>query len=133
LLLGTPKQDTGKIGPQTVAWAYERDDGGRGFVFGGVDFHDNMALEDYRRFLLNGIAWAAHIDVPREERVQGTATVEKQRFDWFVAIIVIYFIVGLGWVAETKSAPRFLVFVGGVFALAWMQNLWTSWKPRGRR
>jgi hypothetical protein len=33
-------------------------------VFGGVDFHDNMALEDYRRFLLNGIAWAAHIDVP---------------------------------------------------------------------
>ena len=64
LLLGTPKQDTARIGPQTVAWAYERDDGGRGFVFGGVDFHDNMALEDYRRFLLNGIAWAAHIEVP---------------------------------------------------------------------
>jgi type 1 glutamine amidotransferase len=66
LLLGTPQQDTAKIGPQTVAWAYERDDGGRGFVFGGVDFHDNMALEDYRRFLLNGIAWAAHIDVPKK-------------------------------------------------------------------
>lgn len=65
LLLGTPKQDKAKIGPQTVAWAYERDDGGRGFVFGGVDFHDNMAHEDYRRFLLNGIAWAAQIDVPK--------------------------------------------------------------------
>jgi type 1 glutamine amidotransferase len=65
LLKGTPKQDTAKIGPQTVAWAYERDDGGRGFVFGGVDFHDNMALEDYRRFLLNGIAWAAQIEIPK--------------------------------------------------------------------
>lgn len=65
LLRGTPKQDTAAIGAQTVSWAYERDDGGRAFVFGGVDFHDNMALEDYRRFLLNGIAWAAHIEVPK--------------------------------------------------------------------
>ncbi|MES2178865.1 MAG: ThuA domain-containing protein [Gemmatimonadota bacterium] len=62
LLVGTPARAT--IGPQVVSWAYQRADGGRGFVMGGVDYHDNMKLEDYRRFLLNGIAWAAGIDVP---------------------------------------------------------------------
>lgn len=66
LLLGTPQKDTGRIGPQIVSWAYEREDGGRGFVFGGQDFRDNLANDNYRRFLLNGIAWAAHIDIPRE-------------------------------------------------------------------
>lgn len=64
LALGTPEDDALAIGPQVVAWAYERDDGGRGFVYGGVDWHDNMRLEDYRRFLLNGIAWAARLEVP---------------------------------------------------------------------
>lgn len=66
LLLGTPQKDTGGIGPQIVSWAYEREDGGRGFVFGGQDFRDNLANDNYRRFLLNGIAWAAQIDIPDE-------------------------------------------------------------------
>jgi type 1 glutamine amidotransferase len=66
LLLATPKEDRGRIGPQIASWAYEREDGGRGFVFGGLDFRDNLARDDYRRFLLNGIAWAAHIEIPPE-------------------------------------------------------------------
>jgi hypothetical protein len=65
LLLATPKEDRGGIGPQIASWAYERDDGGRSFAFGGADFRDNLARDDYRRFLMNGIAWAAHIDIPR--------------------------------------------------------------------
>lgn len=64
LLRGTPEQDRYGIGTQIVSWAYQRDDGGRGFVYGGVDWHDNMLIEDYRRFLLNGIVWAAGIEVP---------------------------------------------------------------------
>ena len=49
-----------------VSWAYARPDGGRSFVWGGSDFHDNMhSVEAYRKFLLNGIAWTAGIDVPR--------------------------------------------------------------------
>jgi type 1 glutamine amidotransferase len=64
LLLATPQEDKFGIGAQIAAWAYQRDDGGRGFVFGGVDFHDNMTVEDYRKFLLNGIAWAARLEVP---------------------------------------------------------------------
>ena len=65
LLLATPREDKAKIGPQIAAFAYQRDDGGRGFVFGGLDFRDNLAQDNYRRFLLNGIAWAAGLDVPR--------------------------------------------------------------------
>jgi len=54
-------------GPDPVAWAYERPDGGRGFVWGGADFHDNLhTIADYRRFLMNGIAWLAKLEVPAE-------------------------------------------------------------------
>lgn len=66
LLLATPQQDRLGIGPQTASWAYQRDDGGRGFVYGGVDWHESMNLEDYRKFLLNGIVWAARLEVPAE-------------------------------------------------------------------
>jgi type 1 glutamine amidotransferase len=66
LLVGTPEADRNGIGPQVAAWAYQRDDGGRAFVFGGVDYHDAMLVDDYRRFLLNGIYWAARGQVPVE-------------------------------------------------------------------
>jgi hypothetical protein len=62
LLVGTPARAT--IGPQVVAWAYQRADGGRSIVFGGMDFHDNLKLDDVRRFLLNSITWAAGMEVP---------------------------------------------------------------------
>jgi hypothetical protein len=65
LLLASPREDKFKIGPQIAAWAYQRDDGGRSFVFGGLDFRDNLAQDNYRRFLLNGIAWAAGIEIPK--------------------------------------------------------------------
>jgi type 1 glutamine amidotransferase len=66
LILATPTQDKAHIGPQIASWAYEREDGVRSFVFGGQDFRDNLARDNYRRFLMNGIAWAAHIEVPRD-------------------------------------------------------------------
>jgi len=63
LILATPAK--APTGPQIASWAYEREGGGRSFVYGGADFHDNMSrVEDYRRFLLNGIVWAAGIEVP---------------------------------------------------------------------
>ncbi len=65
LLTGTPAKSP--VGPQVVSWAYQRDDGGRGFVMGGVDFHVNLQQhDDYRRFLLNGIVWAAGLEVPAD-------------------------------------------------------------------
>ena len=63
LIVGTPAKAV--IGPQLASWAYEREGGGRAFVMGGADFHDNLAtVDDYRRFLLNGIVWAAGMEVP---------------------------------------------------------------------
>ena len=65
-VIGTPgRRRRRRARPQLASWAYERDGGGRGFVMGGVDFHDNLAtVDDYRRFLLNGIVWAAGMEVP---------------------------------------------------------------------
>jgi type 1 glutamine amidotransferase len=65
LLLAKPKEDKLGIGAQIASWAYERADGGRSFVFGGLDFRDNLARDDYRKFLLNGIAWAARREIPK--------------------------------------------------------------------
>ncbi len=51
---------------ETIAWAIERSDGGRGFGFTGGHFHKNLLLDDYRKLLLNAIVWTARIDVPTE-------------------------------------------------------------------
>jgi hypothetical protein len=66
LLLATPQQDPQRIGPQISSFAYQRDDGGRGFVFGGQDWRENLAHDDHRRFVMNGIAWAARLEIPAE-------------------------------------------------------------------
>lgn len=47
-----------------IAWAVERDGGGRGFAFTGGHYDKNMLVEDYRRMLLNAILWTAGVDVP---------------------------------------------------------------------
>jgi hypothetical protein len=47
-----------------VAWAYERPGGGRAFTFTGCHLHRSFAEAGYRRFLVNGIVWAAGLDVP---------------------------------------------------------------------
>jgi type 1 glutamine amidotransferase len=50
--------------PQHVAWATERPDGGRGFGFTGGHFHWNWGDNNFRKLMLNAIAWAAKADVP---------------------------------------------------------------------
>ena len=46
------------------SWTYEREAGGRAFVFTGCHLHDSWAIEGYRRFITNGILWTAKVDVP---------------------------------------------------------------------
>ena len=50
----------------TVAWAFERDDGGRAFTFTGL--HYLVGLDDpaLRKLVLNAIFWTAKIEVPRD-------------------------------------------------------------------
>jgi type 1 glutamine amidotransferase len=50
--------------PETVAWCVERADGGRGFGIVMPHFYQNWALDDLRRFILNGIVWTAKLEVP---------------------------------------------------------------------
>lgn len=50
--------------PEIVAWCVEREDGGRGFGIVMPHFFKSWRQEDLRRFILNGIAWTAKLDVP---------------------------------------------------------------------
>ncbi|MGH9720599.1 MAG: ThuA domain-containing protein [Bryobacteraceae bacterium] len=50
---------------ETIAWAVERGDGGRGFGFTGGHFHSNWGIEDQRRMVVNAILWTAKREIPR--------------------------------------------------------------------
>ena len=52
--------------PQTVAWAYQREDGGRGFGFTGAHNHESWRNEGFRTIVLNAILWTAQVDVPEK-------------------------------------------------------------------
>jgi type 1 glutamine amidotransferase len=51
---------------QHMAWATERPDGGRGFGFTGGHFHWNWSDPNFRKLVLNGIAWCAKVEVPAD-------------------------------------------------------------------
>ena len=50
--------------PQTVSWAFERPNGGRGFGFTGAHFHQNWGNDDFRKLVLNAVLWLAKMEVP---------------------------------------------------------------------
>src|SRR6201999_1315285 len=50
--------------PQTISWAYQRPDGGRGFVFAGGHFHRNWGDDNYRKLVLNAFVWLSGLEVP---------------------------------------------------------------------
>src|SRR5262245_61982880 len=56
------KSHKGQI--ETMAWAFERPDGGRAFGFTGGHFHRNWGDENFRRVVVNAILWCAKAEVP---------------------------------------------------------------------
>jgi quercetin dioxygenase-like cupin family protein len=52
-------------GEHTVAWAFERANGGRSFGFTGAHYVKNLEEPNLRQLLVNAIAWTAKIDVPK--------------------------------------------------------------------
>ena len=63
--------------PQHVAWACERDNGGRGFGFTGGHFHRNWQDDNFRKLVLNAIVWTAKADVPQEGVASTTPSDEE--------------------------------------------------------
>jgi hypothetical protein len=51
--------------PETMMWAVERPDGGRGFGFTGGHTHANWQNDNQRRLMLNALVWLAKLEVPR--------------------------------------------------------------------
>lgn len=68
------KKYPGRI--ETVAWAYDRPKGGRGFGFTGGHNHKNWGHQDFRRLVTNAILWAAKANIP-----EGGAKVEFDPVD----------------------------------------------------
>ena len=50
--------------PQVTAWAFDRENGGRGFGFTGGHFHANWQNDNARELVLNAIEWVARVEEP---------------------------------------------------------------------
>jgi hypothetical protein len=59
-----PHIQAAKGRPETMMWAVDRPDGGRGFGFTGGHFHLNWQNDDQRRLILNALVWLAKLEVP---------------------------------------------------------------------
>lgn len=54
--------DKGRV--ETMMWAVERPDGGRGVGFTGGHYHSNWGIDGFRRIVLNALLWISKVDVP---------------------------------------------------------------------
>jgi type 1 glutamine amidotransferase len=52
--------------PETVAWCWDRPEGGRSFGFSGLHFHDNWRLPAYRRLVAQGVLWTIKKPIPKD-------------------------------------------------------------------
>ncbi len=62
---------------ETVAWATERPDGGRGFGFTGGHDHWNWGHDDFRKLVLNAVVWVAGAEVPKDGVPSKTPSLEE--------------------------------------------------------
>jgi len=51
---------------ETVAWAWQRADGGRAFGFSGGHFHRNWSRVEYRRLMSQAVLWTLKLAVPKD-------------------------------------------------------------------
>jgi trehalose utilization protein len=59
---------------QTLAWTYQRPNGGRGFGFTGGHVHNNWRNDNIRKLVINAIAWTAKIQIPQDGVSSATPT-----------------------------------------------------------
>ncbi|MCY3021487.1 MAG: ThuA domain-containing protein [Planctomycetota bacterium] len=56
--------DKGK--DEYMMWCVEREDGGRGFGWTGGHYHKNWLNDNYRKTVLNALAWVCKLEVPAQ-------------------------------------------------------------------
>jgi type 1 glutamine amidotransferase len=61
-----PHIEANKGRAESMMWAIERPDGGRGFGFTGGHFHDNWGNDEFRKVVLNACLWLAKVEVPAD-------------------------------------------------------------------
>jgi hypothetical protein len=61
---------------ESMMWAVERPEGGRGFGFTGGHNHDNWGDENFRKVVLNALLWIAKVDVPADGVRSSVSTAE---------------------------------------------------------
>ena len=61
---------------ETMMWAFERPDGGRGFGFTGGHTHANWGNDNQRKVVLNALLWVAKAEVPKNG-VESTVSTEQ--------------------------------------------------------
>ena len=66
---------------ETLMWAVERKDGGRGVGFTGGHFHWNWGHPGQMRLALNAIVWISGLDVPKEGVKFAPPTLEELEHD----------------------------------------------------
>lgn len=72
---GNPEVQKHMGEPEHTMWTAERANGGRGFGVTGAHFHKNWGDENFRKVVLNAIAWIAKAEVP-EKGIQSTISAE---------------------------------------------------------
>ena len=66
---------------ETMMWAYERPDGGRGFGFTGGHKLVNWGNENFRKVVLIALFWIAKAEVPKNG-VQSKVTEAELKANW---------------------------------------------------
>jgi type 1 glutamine amidotransferase len=51
---------------ETIAWSWDRPDGGRSFGFSGLHFHENWKREEYRRVVVQAALWTMKLPIPEK-------------------------------------------------------------------
>lgn len=52
--------------PETVAWSWERSDGGRSCGLSGLHFHSNWRRPEYRRLVTQAAVWSLKLPIPEQ-------------------------------------------------------------------
>ena len=124
-------------GGRVVAWAREREDGGRGFGTTCGHFYDNWQQPHFRKFILNALAWAAKVEVPvggveaayftREEiraALAGVSGAQKARAEKTIRALILtgHQYPGHKW-QETTPVLRGALEQDGRFAVTVSENI----------